>query len=885
MAATNAPLFSFNRGEVSRYAMARVDLERLRLSAEEQINWAPFVMGPMMLRPGMEYIGGTKSDLAARNIPFVFSNSDVARLELTALLMRISINDVLLSRASVSSAVTNGDFSSATGWTLAGTTATITGGKLTLANATLGSIATCARTVTVSGGDQGVEHAFRVVVERGPVTFRAGTAAGLDDLVTATALDTGVHSLAFTPNVGTVYIQFETTTSRQKIVDSVTIESAGTVEIATTWSADDLRNVRFDQSGDVIFCACYGQQQTKIERRSTRSWSVVRYYQTNGPFAGANSSDTTLTPSVLKGNGTLTASRSFFKSTNVGSVFRLFSAGQNPAASISAQNTWTTAIRVSGVGADRTFNYSIAGTWAGTWKIQRSFVSESSGFTDLPGYYGTGNSASSYSDGLDNQIIWYRIGFDTGTYTSGTADFALTYSGGGAAGLGRVTAYTSPTVVDIEVIADFSSLDPTNEWNESDWSPRRGWPSTVGFHDGRLFWFGGDRIWGSESDEFYNYGIDGEGDAQPINRSFGSGPVDRINWALSLTRLIVGREGQEASVRSSSFDEPLTSSNVTIKDCSSQGSAKLPAVKVDTRGIFVQKSGRKVYQLFFDVNAQDYTISDLTRLNPDIGEEGFVSIAVQRQPDTRIHLVRGDGTAAMLTFDANDQVDAWWRIETDGEIEDVCILPGMDEDQVYYVIKRTIGMADKRFVEKCARWRECIGGNVSKLADSFVAYSGSPTATISAPHLEGKQVVVWAEGVAYGPLTIASGVATLPATVSSYVAGLAYQARFKSAKLAYAAQRGTALAQKKKIDKLALLLANTHMDGIYAGPSYDRLNPLPGVVNGQTVSANTVHEEIDFPMTGMPGVFDTDSRLHLVANAPKPAMVKAAVIGIETHDK
>jgi hypothetical protein len=54
MGRTNASLLAFNRGEVAKLALARVDLERMRLSAETQVNWMPTVLGPMMLRPGTQ---------------------------------------------------------------------------------------------------------------------------------------------------------------------------------------------------------------------------------------------------------------------------------------------------------------------------------------------------------------------------------------------------------------------------------------------------------------------------------------------------------------------------------------------------------------------------------------------------------------------------------------------------------------------------------------------------------------------------------------------------------------------------------------------------------------------------------------------------------------
>jgi hypothetical protein len=103
-----------------------------------------------------------------------------------------------------------------------------------------------------------------------------------------------------------------------------------------------------------------------------------------------------------------------------------------------------------------------------------------------------------------------------------------------------VTGFTSTTIVTVEVLSAFSSLNATADWSEGDWSDIVGWPSALRFHDGRLWFAGRDKIWGSVSDAYTSFDIDFEGDAGPINRSVGFGPVDTINWLLDLSRLIVG---------------------------------------------------------------------------------------------------------------------------------------------------------------------------------------------------------------------------------------------------------------------------------------------------------------------------------------------------------
>src|SRR3981081_2055142 len=110
MAVQNAVLQGFNRGLVSKLALARTDLKRTALSAEVMTNWMPRVLGSMMLRPGLGFLGDTRSDRKAKMIEFIFSLSDKALVELTDLNMRVWISDALVTRVSVATTVTNGTF-------------------------------------------------------------------------------------------------------------------------------------------------------------------------------------------------------------------------------------------------------------------------------------------------------------------------------------------------------------------------------------------------------------------------------------------------------------------------------------------------------------------------------------------------------------------------------------------------------------------------------------------------------------------------------------------------------------------------------------------------------------------------------------------------------
>src|SRR3990167_11514974 len=327
-----AHIYSFNRGEVSAAALARTDLEPLRIAAEVQENVMPYVIGKGVVRSGSKYIGGTPSNLQARLLPFVFSVSDEAVLELSNILLRFYVSDVLITRPSATSTVTNGPFAATDGWLTDGSsgggivTSTIRSGQMTLYAPNVGSRAELTRPVTTTS--TGVEHAFRIIITQGALTFRCGTVAGDQTYIKETTLGVGEHSLAFTPTDGTYSPWFQAKAETYSSINSITIEGAGVMTLPTPWLTADLRNIRFDQSGDIIYCANDDYQQRKIERRGTRSWSVVKYFSNAGPFTLSRTASVRLTPGATRGNTTLTADRDFFRSTHVGALFKLTHTGQ-----------------------------------------------------------------------------------------------------------------------------------------------------------------------------------------------------------------------------------------------------------------------------------------------------------------------------------------------------------------------------------------------------------------------------------------------------------------------------------------------------------------------------------------------------------------------------
>lgn len=901
MAKAQVPFYALNVGEVDARALGRIDLEKMRLASKTMVNYIPTVLGPMGIRPGTKYITPTYNNQKARLIPFIYNSVTTALVELTGNGMRVLNNGVPITYPSLSTTITNGNFASAigTGWTNQSTgvgAAAISGSKLTLTTGKY-SYGRARNTVTVASGDQAKLHCVKIVVDRGPVIFRVGTSAGGGQLISSQSLSEGEHFIAFTPGTGTVYLDLEAIepTGIDRIVSLCNIVQGQEMRVTSPWAEADLDKIRYAQSGSILFIACAGKQQYRIERRGTNSWSVVKYYTNAGPYLLASSRREQMKPSGLTGNVTITCNENYFNANHVGTLIEMTHPKQRVSFRFTGSDQYSDYIRVTGVGSgDRTFYLNITAITGGSASIslERAYgIPE--GWTETSTYTTTGSRSNDDSNNSNNQIVYYRLSVRPGaTFSASSVDITLTYDGGAKVGIARITGYSSQTSVSAEVLSSFGDTNYTADWREGAWSSNSSWPSSVVFHDGRLWWAGLDKVYGSVSDDYGNFDPLTEGDAGPIVRSIATGPVEGIVWMLSLQRLLVGTASAEVSIRSSSFDEPLTPQQFTARRASTYGCGDVQAITVDSAGIFVQRNRQKVLELRYDVDVNDYAPSELTRLNQSICSPGVIDACIQRQPDTRVWFVKSDGKLALLVYDRKDNVIGWCRIELDGEIETIASLPSASDDDIYVVVKRTIDGVTKRYIEKFSQQDEIEGATDCYVMDSAFRWtSGTATTAVTGlTHLAGKQVVVWSDGAALHDqnnlaTVSSSGTLTLAQAKTSAIIGLPFNADFKSVKLAYASQAGTAINQRKRVDHLSIYANHLAPDGVLIGRSFAALSKLSRIYKGKPLTASQVISEYDYDASNFNGSWDTDSRVCIRTQAPYPALIAGLVISMETNDR
>lgn len=905
----------FNTGVVDEDKQHRVDLEKLRLAADDQTNMLCDSVGKMFFRPAFGFKGANKSNAKARLISFIAGEDDAFSLEITGGYLRVRDNDsgALVTRATVTAAVTSGDFSASTGWTLASTSgqsSTISGGELLLSARAKGAEARATQTLTIN--QVGTQHALEINVTRGPVTFRLGSTSGGDELISETTLLTGYHSLAFTPLGSSAYIQFSSKLPIIKKISSCVVAAAGAMSLPTPWAEADLGLVRFDQSLDVMFLAARGYKQKRIERRGDASWSVVDFDADDGPFLVGRTSDVKLTPSVIEGNGTLTASRAFFNAGHVGALFYLYHEGQRLDTYLAGANQFTDTIKITGVNEtnynDRDFTYSIAGTWAGKVKVGRSFDSELTGFQEFRKAQATADIDITSNvgpiiddDNEDNVIAWYRLGIADGDYTSGEVHITVQYGGGGGFGICRVVGFTSATEVDIEVLTPFKGNYAVDDWREGAWSGVQGYPSAVTLADGRLFWAGDDRVWGSISDAFSSYDETFEGDAGPLARAIAVGGRNEARWMLPMSAIVVGTDARVAAVVANSLGDTITPTNLRVVPQSKVGVSKdvNPVLLANDRALFVEAAGRNIYELSLDPNVSKYIATPFSKLTTDLFASGIVEMAASTLPDQRVWVVTNDGVVCIV-YEPEQKVVAFIPIQTTpGDlIESICVLPGVGQDRIRASIRREVNGQTVRYTEDLALDTQVRPDTLCMVCDSYITFGAGTPVLTGLDHLIGRDVMAWVDG-APDPRTYSvngSGSITLldtdgnPRTrTAGAVVGVPYYRAWESARLEYGPPQGTPVGTIKSIASVGFLFADYVRSGIEIGTRYadGRLSAttkLHAMLEGKVVTDVVVGvSKPQNPAQAIPGGASVDQRLRLTGGSPYPVSVLALVLAVETY--
>lgn len=442
---------------------------------------------------------------------------------------------------------------------------------------------------------------------------------------------------------------------------------------------------------------------------------------------------------------------------------------------------------------------------------------------------------------------------------------------------------TSSTVVTCLVLETLGGTDATADWREGSWSGERGWPRAVTTFQQRAVYAGTEyqpqTVWGSQANTFRTFD-EGTGlDNEAYEFTLASGR--EIRWLHGHRLLMVGCKNKVLQLGGPA-GEAITPSNYPDEYANSAyGASTVQPVGAHNAMLFVQRSGKAVREMVYELASDSYVAPDLSILAEHVTREGAITqIAYQDEPDSILWCVRADGALLGVTYERPNGVVAWHRHFTgaaqdlsDGVFESVAVIPHPDgdQDQVWVIVKRKIEGAWKRYVE----YLDNKGGYYGAVCvDSALLYSGSATDEITGlDHLEGQTVAILGNGLVYPTQAVWQGkVIGLSPPVTEAEVGLAFLTELTPLRPELTLGTGTIQTAKKRYSDIFVRVYQS----------------LGFTVNGHTPSLRDAADPMDAPVPAVTRDvrvtdigWDRDGYITIRQAKPLPLTV-LAIVGVLT---
>lgn len=376
-------------------------------------------------------------------------------------------------------------------------------------------------------------------------------------------------------------------------------------------------------------------------------------------------------------------------------------------------------------------------------------------------------------------------------------------------GRAKIVEYVSSTVVNAVTEFPFFSTSAiaSGDWEletgyENVWSASKGWPRTVTFHQGRLF-FGGSKsrpstIWGSKVGLFFDFEAVEGLDDDAVEATLDTNTFNAIVDIISGRDLQVFTTGGEFYVPQEGLT-PITPSDFFFSSTSRNGAREGIRVKSLESGIlFVQRQGKALSEIAYSDTQLTYITSKISLLSGHL-LKGPKRMDIRRafatdENDLLLIVNEDDGSIAAFSLLRAQNVIAPSEFTTVGSYIDV----GVDITDIYTIVKRSDSGTNKYYVEVF---------DENYLTDC--AKQGTTAVSLDMSHIDGATVNVISDGYVELDQTADSAVTFVnPPTTSSEV-GLPIDVQIVTMPIEPEIRAGTRIGFKKRIVEVNAILYET----------------------------------------------------------------------------
>ena len=460
------------------------------------------------------------------------------------------------------------------------------------------------------------------------------------------------------------------------------------------------------------------------------------------------------------------------------------------------------------------------GNWNNEWVLQESYDNQSTWTTRHSLVSDNGSDNYTREGDETGNPVWLRLVLFSGNSERDPVTFTIAETEiSGEVLINSVNTGNNTATATVVATKPLFSTDATSLWAENEWNPRKKYPKQVFFKNNRLCFAStkadNQAIWGSEVDKWDNFKRGIQEDSQPFKDVLRTGNQDPIQWVSEQSKTLLGLSSQIRNLTGEDGSSILAPGKNSSARQAGRGAADLEPVEVDDFTFYVQLGGRIIRGLTNDYERGVYAAADMTREAEHVTRGGVKQMAFQLNRVSTLYAVTGEGIAACLVFDPEVEKMGWYRLKTQGgTIESVAILPATgEEDEVYFVVKRTINGSTKRYIERLKNDQIRIQDDGLQddmfYVDCGTTITGTNITTVTGlNHLEGEEIQVLGNGDYLGKFTVASNSITIPAS-DKVTYGLPIEAKLWPMPLEGITASGTTSGDKKRVKEITIDVMNS----------------------------------------------------------------------------
>lgn len=451
-------------------------------------------------------------------------------------------------------------------------------------------------------------------------------------------------------------------------------------------------------------------------------------------------------------------------------------------------------------------------------KYKVSSIDENTGEESLPSSAVTGTNELGVA-GNENILSWNAV--------TGASAYVIYREDNGVYGyIGRseTTSFTDNNITPDISDGPQQARDP--------FSGAGNFPRCVTFVDQRLAFAGTDNepqgVWLSQSGNYENFNVSSPAKASDaVTFRLRSRQINEIRSMLPMRGLMLLTSGAEWVV-SGGQEGAITPSAISVDNQGFRGAAEVQPITVGNVVLFAQARGAVIRDFSYEFANDGFTGKDRTVLARHFFNGRTIKAwAYAQAPDSVVWVVLDNGSLVSMTYVREHDIWAWTEHDSAGGVfEEVAVVAEGDEDVPYFIVRRTINSATKRYIERL-HTRRFASIEDAFFIDSGLTYDGTPATIITGlDHLDGEEIVALADGNVVRGLTVGAvtgGIGIeLQYAASKVHVGLSYESPMETLDLDLGQVRGgTVQGRKKSVSEVVLKVKDTR--GIWIGPDANSL--------------------------------------------------------------